>query len=434
MTQLNTINDTESELVIAVTVSDEEYQKEYNTELSRISKTAKLDGFRQGKVPTSVIKKKYDGQCHQRSISNLIELHTQKINLDKKLDLIDSPSVKLLETPSQNKNLSFQVTFNKMPGINLSEIENIKINLPNSDITDKDIDKVINNIQQQNTVWADSSDKSKSLDKVVVDYEGKINGESFKNNKQEDFSFVIDGIVKGDPATVGLFNEFSKQCINRNIGDTVTVSNNMPDDFQDKELAGKTVIYDVKIKKILNGTLPELNKDFFSQLGVTTDNLEEFKNNVKSHMEFELKDKMVSKKYGLVNEQLVNFFKFTPPESMVKKHQLELEQQYSALKKSDENIDDKLNEIAVKRVKLNILYIKLAKEVNVNISDQEAIDFCNEQSPSFRQYYSEKLKKDKESTLMDIKNKMVENAIVDYVLDKASVTKIEKTFAEIMDE
>jgi len=58
MTQLNTINDTESELVIAVTVSDEEYQKEYNTELSRISKTAKLDGFRQGKVPTSVVKKK----------------------------------------------------------------------------------------------------------------------------------------------------------------------------------------------------------------------------------------------------------------------------------------------------------------------------------------------------------------------------------------
>jgi trigger factor len=81
-----------------------------------------------------------------------------------------------------------------MPDINLSEIENIKINLPNSDITDKDIDKVINNIQQQNTVWADSSDKSKSLDKVVVDYEGKINGESFKNNKQEDFSFVIDGV------------------------------------------------------------------------------------------------------------------------------------------------------------------------------------------------------------------------------------------------
>ena len=65
MTQLKTINDTESELVITVTVSDEENQKEYNTELSGISKTAKLDGFRQGKVPISVVKKKYDGQCQK---------------------------------------------------------------------------------------------------------------------------------------------------------------------------------------------------------------------------------------------------------------------------------------------------------------------------------------------------------------------------------
>ncbi len=434
MVQLNTINDTESELVVSVSVSDAEYQKEYDKELSGISKTAKFDGFRQGKVPASVVKKKFDAQCHQRSISNLIEFHTQKINLDKKLDLIDSPSVKLIETPSKNKNLSFEVTFNKMPNVDLEEIKNIKIDLPHTTISDKDIDKVISNIQQQNTVWSDSSDKSKTLDKIVVDYEGKINGEVFDNNKQDDFTFIIDGVVKGDPATVELFNEFSKGCINKNIGDTVTVSNNIPKDFQDKKLAGKKVVYDVKIKKILNGTLPALDKDFFAQLGITTESLDEFKTNVKNHMEFELKDKMVSKKYGLVNEQLVNFYKFTPPESMVKKHQIELEQQYSALKKSDENIDDKLNEIAIKRVKLNILYIKLAKEVNVNITDQEAIDFCNEQSPSFRQFYSDKLKKDKESTLIDIKNKIVENAIVEYVLEKATVSAVEKTFSEIMDE
>jgi trigger factor len=434
MAQLNTINDNESELVVTVTVSEAEYQKAYDSELSGISKTAKLDGFRQGKVPLSVVKKQYDGQCHQRSISNLIELHTQKINLDKKLDLIDSPSVKLLETPSKNKNLSFEVTFNKMPDINLSEIKNLKIDIPKTVIADEDINKVIKNIQQQNTTWLESSEKSKSLDKVVVDYEGKINGEGFKNNKQDDFSFVIDGVVKGDPATVELFKEFSKECINKSVGDAATVSNNMPQDFPDKELAGKKVIYDVKIKKILNGILPDLNKDFFASLGITTDSLDDFKSNVKNHMEFELNDKMVSKKYGLVNEQLVNVFQFNPPESMVKKHQLELEQQYAALKKSDEKIDDKLLDIAIKRVKLNILYIKLAKEVNVNITDQQAIDFCNEQSPSFRQFYSDKLKKDKESTLLDIKNKMIENAIVEYVLDNASVTTVEKTFAEIMDE
>ena len=428
------INDSDTELKISVVIANEEYQKQYNSELSNIAKTAKFDGFRQGKVPSSVIKKKFDAQCHQKSISNLIEFYTQKINLEKKLDLIDSPSVKLIDAPTSDKDLSFEVTFNKMPDIEIGNLKDIKINIPDVTITDKDIDIVISNIQKQNTVWTDSPDKSKSGNKIVVDYLGKIDGKEFKNNKQEDFSFIIDDIVKGDPATVALFQEFSKECSKKNINDQVVVTNNMPKDFPDKELAGKLVKYDVKIKKISSGSLPELNKDFFALLGIVTDSVDEFKRNVKNHMEFELKDKMVSKKYGLVNEKLVEFFDFVPPESMVSKHQQELENQYSPLKKSDENIGDKIKEIAIKRVKLNIIYIKLAKEVNTIISDQEAIDFSNEQSPSFRQFYSEKLKKDKTSALMDIKNKMVENAIVEHVINIATVTPIKKTFAEAMDE
>ena len=434
MAEQKIINDSETELKISVIISNEEYQKQYDNELSLIAKTAKLDGFRQGKVPPSVIQKKFDGQCHQKSISNLIEFHTQKINIEKELDLIDSPSVKLIDTPSGNKDLSFEVTFNKMPEIDINKLKDIKISLPKVDITDADIDLVISNIQKQNTVWTDSSSSSKSGSKVVVDYEGKIDDKEFKNNKQEDFTFIIDDVVKGDPATIALFHEFSKECLGKNINDHVTVTNNMPKDFPDKELAGKLVKYDVKIKKILSGTLPELNKEFFGLLGIITDDINEFKRNVKSHMEFELKDKMVSKKYALVNEQLVDFYNFNPPTAMLNKHQQELEQQYASLKKSDENIDEKIKEIAVKRVKLNILYIKLAKQVNTSITDQEAIDFSNEQSPSFRQFYSEKIKKDKASALMDIKNKIVENAIVEYVINNASVIPINKSFAEAMDE
>ena len=434
MAEQKIINDSAAELKISVIIASDEYQKQYDNELSIIAKTAKFDGFRQGKVPPSVIKKKFDAQCHQKSISHLIEFYTQKINLEQKLDLIDSPSVKLVDAPTSNKNLSFEVTYNKMPEVELGNLKDIKINLPEVYITEKDIDIVISNIQKQNTVWVDSLDHSKTANKIVVDYLGKIDGKEFKNNKQDDFTFIIDDVVKGDPATIALFQEFSKQCIGKKVNDKVTVTNSMPKDFPDKELAGKLVKYDVKVKKILTGSLPELNKDFFSLLGIVTDDVNEFKRNVKTHMEFELKDKMVSKKYGIVNEQLVEFFDFTPPDSMVNKHKLELEQQYASLKKSDENIDDKIKEIALKRVKLNILYIKLSKEINTNISDQQAIDFSNEQSPSFRQFYSEKLKKDKISALSDIKNKMIENDIVEYVINIASVTPIKKTFAEAMDE
>ena len=74
------INDTDTELKISVVIANEEYQKQYNSELASIAKTAKFDGFRQGKVPSSVIKKKYDAQCHQKSISNLIEFYTQTVS------------------------------------------------------------------------------------------------------------------------------------------------------------------------------------------------------------------------------------------------------------------------------------------------------------------------------------------------------------------
>lgn len=434
MTGQKIISDTITELKVSVEIPREEYDNQFNNELTSIAKTAKLDGFRQGKVPSSVLKKKYEAQCHQKSISALIDFHTQKINLEKKLDLIDSPSVKLLETPTKDKNLSFEITFNKMPEIKIKEINKMRISIPEVDIVDQDIDNVINNIRKQNTIWSDSANPAQSGDKIVVDYEGKIDGKDFKNNKQDDFTFTINDTVKGDPATVALFKEFSIQCLNKKVDDIAEVSNDMPKDFPDKDLAGKTVNYKLVIKKISNGKLPNLDKDFFAQLGITTEDLNEFKDNVKNHMQFELKDKMVSKKYGLVNEQLVDFFSFNPPESMVKKHQLELEQQYAALKSSDENIDDKIHEIASKRVKLNIIYIKLAKEVNTNITDQEAIDFCNEQSPSFRQFYGEKLKKDKSSTLLDVKNKMVENSIVEYAIKMSDTTLIKRTFSEVMDE
>ena len=433
MAKINTLSETTSEYKVSVEITGDEYQERFDKELNIIAKSAKLDGFRQGKIPLTVIKKKFESQCHQKSISNLIDYHTKKINSEKKFDLIDSPSAKLLDAPSGEKNLSFEVTFNIMPDINIDVLKELKLDIPDVEINDEDIDKVINNIRKQNTTWTDSKKMSSDGDKVIVDYEGRIDGKEFKNNKQNDFSFIINDIIKGDPATVSLFKAFSESCVDKNINDETEVINPMPDDFPDKEIAGKIVKYKIKIKKILNGILPNLDSNFFSQLGISTEDESVFRDSVKTHMSFELKDKMTSKKYGIVNEELIKAYNFNLPEVLVKNQQMELEQTYATLKNSDENIDEKIKEIANKRVKLNIIYIKLAKEINTNISDQEAIDFCNEQSPSFRQFYAEKLKKDKTSTLLDVKNKMIENSIVEYVINNSKTNNTKMTFSEVMD-
>ena len=119
--------------------------------------------------------------------------------------------------------------------------------------------------------------------KIVVDYVGKIDGKDFKNNQQDDFTFIVNDVIKGDAATVSLFKEFSEKCLNKKINDKVEVINKMPTDFPDQELAGKSVKYSITIKKILLGKLPELDKDFFSQLGVSTDDVKVFKESKKSY-------------------------------------------------------------------------------------------------------------------------------------------------------
>ena len=434
MAEVKTIKDSTSEYTVSVEVTAGEYEKQFDDELSKIAKTVKLDGFRQGKVPHSVIKKKFESQCHQKSISYLIDYHSNKLSSEKKFDLVDSPSAKLLDTPSKEKNLSFEVTYNIMPDIYIALIDKINLEVPSVEINDKDIDKVIDNIRKQNSEWSDSSKEAADGNKIVVDYEGKINSKDFKNNKQSDFSFVINDTIKGDSATVSLFKEFSKECIGKKVNDTVEVTHKMPNDFPDKELAGNTVIYSIKIKKILIGKLPALDKDFFSNLGISTEDESVFRDSVKTHMNFELKDKLVSKKYSLVNEKLIDAFEFDLPNSLVAKHEAELKQQYASFKQANDDVDDKIKDIAIKRVKLNIIYIKLAKEIKTSISDQEAIDFCNDQSPAFKQFYGEKLKKDKSTTLLDVKNKMVENGIVEYVINKSNVKTLSMSFSEIMDD
>ena len=173
MAKINTLSETSSEYKVSVEITGDEYQERFDKELNIIAKSAKLDGFRQGKIPLTVIKKKFENQCHQKSISNLIDYHTKKISSEKEFDLIDSPSAKLLDAPSGEKNLSFEVTFNIMPEINIDVLKELKLDIPDVEINDEDIDKVINNIRKQNTTWTDSKKMSSDGDKVIVDYEGK---------------------------------------------------------------------------------------------------------------------------------------------------------------------------------------------------------------------------------------------------------------------
>ena len=118
----------------------------------------------------------------------------------------------------------------------VKNISEISIEEPNVDLNNEEVDTVIANIQKQHIKWEENTDISKSGNKVVLDYEGLIEGKSFENNQQKDFTFIIDDTVKGDSATVSLFNEFYKNTVNEKKGSEKEFQYDMPKDFPDKNI------------------------------------------------------------------------------------------------------------------------------------------------------------------------------------------------------
>ena len=194
-------------------------------------------------------------------------------------------------------------------------------------------------------------------DKVVIEYEGLISGQTFDNNKQDNFTFIINDDVRGDEATVGLFQEFYKNTLQAKTGSSKKFTYSMPESFTDKNIAGKTIEYTIKIKNIYKGIVPELNAEFYKNFGLTNSDDKGFKENVLKYMKVELDQKLKAVKSADVNQKLLDENDFEIPEYMLETETKNITSQYESMQqKIDDSIKVELDLIAKKRVKLNLIY------------------------------------------------------------------------------
>ena len=246
---------------IKVNVNKEEYASQHKKDLDRYKSTVKMDGFRAGKVPESVILKNYKDSIHRDTLNTVIESSLKQSLTDNKLDTASPPKITIEKSGLNEEEIEYTAEFEIYPDIILKRLEEICL-VPVVNINDNDINEVIKNIQKQHTKWEEKKDPAEAGDKVVIEYEGLISGQTFDNNKQDNFTFIINDDVRGDEATVGLFQEFYKNTLQAKTGSSKKFTYSMPESFTDKNIAGKTIEYTIKIKNIYKGIVPELNAEF----------------------------------------------------------------------------------------------------------------------------------------------------------------------------
>tara|TARA_B100001029_G_C15050685_1_gene450497 strand:+ start:14 stop:1318 length:1305 start_codon:yes stop_codon:yes gene_type:complete len=417
---------------VTIKVDKAEYINTFNQDLNKYKQTLKIDGFRAGKVPENIILKNYQQKIHIDSVNQIIESSLKEVLTNNKLDNASPPELSIEKNPSFSDDLIFTAKFEIFPLFSVKNISEISIEEPNVDLNNEEVDTVIANIQKQHIKWEENTDISKSGNKVVLDYEGLIEGKSFENNQQKDFTFIIDDTVKGDSATVSLFNEFYKNTVNEKKGSEKEFQYDMPKDFPDKNIAGKKITYKIKIKNIFSGTIPELNEEFFKKFGPDNTSIKIFKDNVKKFMKVELDQKISAIKTAAINQALLDNNDFDIPKYMHKSEIQNISSQYEGMnQKIDDKIQTELNQIAAKRVKLNLIYMKITEENNLTVSDNDVYNYVSNSDPMSQDQMMKKIKED-QKYLNHIKNKVLEDVIIKMIQDKCKIIKVDKKFSEVV--
>jgi len=413
-----------------VAVPEERIDQEVKSRLQRLARTAKVKGFRPGKVPMKVIDQQYGKQVRDEVVGEVIQsTYFEAINQEK-LQPAGMPSIepKVLE---KGKGLEYTATFEVMPKVELADTSGAKLEKVIAEVTGEDLDKMLENLRQQRATWKEVKRKAKKGDRLNIDFKGTIEGEEFSGNSGENV-----------PVTIGsgrMIDGFEKGLTGAKTGEELTLDLQFPEDYTHKEVAGKPVQFQVKVNKVEAPELPEIDEEFAKSFGIGDGSLEALRNEVRQNMERELKQAVGAKNKQAAMDKLVELNNIEVPAALINqeaetlKRQM-MQQMHTPQGKSGVDLDAALfKEQAERRVTLGLLLSELIKANEIKVSEEQLKAKVEEIASTYEKpeevvnwYYGDKKR------LSEIETLALEDAVVDWIFAQADVSEKQSGFDEVM--
>lgn len=271
----------------------ERIDREVESRLKRVGRTAKIKGFRPGKIPPKVVKQHYGAQIRQEVLSDLMQKSYTDAVIQEKLNPAGGPTIE--PVPSENtSDFAYVATFEVLPEVELKGLDKIKVQRPDVQITDGDKDDMIENLRQQKATWVDVDRKSAEGDQVIVDFEGKLDGEAIQGGTGNEIPVVLG---QGQ-----MLPDFEKGLTGVSAGDETSFKVKFPKDYHAADLQGKKVDFAVTVHKVQEQELPALDDEFAEAFGVTEGGLDQLMVEVGENMEREARQKIRND----IKEQAIN--------------------------------------------------------------------------------------------------------------------------------
>ena len=379
--KIKKLKDLERKLTVSVPVED--YEKKYGGKLSKIKSTAKLDGFRKGNVPDDVLKQRYGDSIHYEVLNELIQESYPKELQEKDLKPASSPAINI-ESEDPSKPVSYSAVFEVFPEVKpkLSRWKSFE----RSEITldDSDIDLAINDILERYCTWEKVDREAKDQDQVIIDFEGKIDGEPFEGNESKDFKLVL--------GSKSMIPGFEDNLVGKKSGDSFSFKTNFPEDYFKKDLAGKETEFFISLNEVQEMNKAKIDKSLFDQLAMEEVSDEKsFRAEINKRMEGEIAQQEKSLTKESIYETLLESNTFKVPNATVKE-QAELMRKDSLMRmgQTPENAPedlfpiDEFKENAEKRVRLDLLFSALLKKYQLEVTEEDINNFIDEEAKKYK--------------------------------------------------
>ena len=409
-------------------------QTEVDARLKRLARTVKMDGFRPGKVPLSVVAQRYGYSVQYEVLNDKVgEAFAQAAN-EAQLRVVGQPRITKKEGAPAGE-VTFDAVFEVFPEVQIADLADAEVERLSAEVNDAAIDKTVEILRKQRRTFALRAQDAAAQDgdRVTVDFEGKIDGELFAGGKAEDFQFLVG---EGQ-----MLKEFEDAVRGMKVGESKTFPLAFPEDYHGKDVAGKTADFLVTVKKIEAAHLPEVNDALAKSLGVAEPTVEGLRADIKKNLEREVKFRLLNRNKQAVMEALVAKAQLDLPNAAI---QAEIERlrdgaradlKQRGLKDADkaEIPDDIFRPQAEHRVRLGLVLAELVRANNLQATPEQLKAHIDELAASYekpedvvRWYFSDRQR------LADVEAVVVENNVTDFVLSKVKVTDKTLSFEELM--
>ncbi len=414
-------------------IPQQQLRSEVEARLKRLGRTAKVHGFRPGKVPFKVLEQQYGASVQQEVLGDSLQRSFAEAAVANKLQVAGYPQFELKTTDLNAPQIEYSATFEVYPEVTIGAISSESVTRVAFTLSDADVEDTIATLRKQRAVFKKVDRAAQNDDQVRIDFTGTLNGEVFEGGQAKDFAVVL--------GSGRMLPDFEKAIVGMKAGETKSFDMTFPADYHGKDVAGKQVTFTITAHAVEEAQLPELNAEFAKSLGMADGDVEKLKQEIRDNIGREAQRRVKVRNKDNAMEALLKIAQLEVPKALLESEAQRLMQQTlhdmeargMKIPKGMQLPTDMFNERATKRVKLGLILAELVKKHDLNAKPEQVQALVQEYAQSYEhpeevmRWYNADA-----SRLREIENLVLEDNVVAWVMAGAKVSDQAVTLNELM--